>query len=120
MLNGRRILLVEDEPLIAMMAEDMLSDLGAEVVGPAHSLGAALELAEREGFDAAVLDINLQGETSDAVAEVLRRRGLPFLFATGYGPRRVGETEAPVLDKPYTERKLAQTLRALLGERAAD
>jgi CheY-like chemotaxis protein len=101
-LNGKTILIVEDEPIVAMMVEDMLCDLGAMPVGPASSLEGALELARDGAFDAAILDLNLNGERTGAVAELLRGRGVPFVFATGYdsgGGVTLGD--AIVLQKPY-------------------
>lgn len=118
LLAGKRILLVEDEFIVATMAEDMLSELGATVVGPATSLARGLALAENEEIDAAVLDINIQGTTVDPVADILSRRGIPFIFATGYGrpALRDRSQQAPLLDKPYTVDKLAAMLTGLLGE----
>ena len=78
MLEGKRILVLEDEPLVAMLLEEMLIDLGCEVVGPASSLGEGERLAREAALDAAVLDVNLNGEMSDTVAAILRRRGIPF------------------------------------------
>lgn len=116
-LAGKRVLLVEDEYIVAAMAEDMLAGLGAEVVGPASSLSRGLILAETEPLDAAVLDINIQGRTVDPVADVLSRRDIPFIFATGYGrPGLRGRSQqAPLLDKPYTVEKLAALLASVLG-----
>ena len=111
-LAGKRILLVEDEPIVAMMAADIIEELGATVVGPAMTLAAALSLSQTAEIDAAVLDINLNGLRSDPAAEALARRRIPFVFATGYGAPGAGAASgAPVLDKPYTEQalKLAQT-----------
>ncbi len=85
-LTGRRILVVEDEALIAMLLEDLLGDLGCKVVGPAANVTQALELAARERPDAAVLDVNLGKETVFPVADALQRAGVPFVFITGYGP----------------------------------
>lgn len=118
LLAGKRILLVEDEFIVATMAEDMLSELGATVVGPATSLARGVALAESEEFDAAVLDINIQGTTVDPVADILSRRGIPFIFATGYGrpALRDRSQQAPLLDKPYTVDKLAAMLTRVLGE----
>ena len=120
-LAGKRILLVEDEVLIAEMVVDMLIGLGATVVGPATSLASGLSLARSEEIDAAVLDVNLRGESIDPVAELLEGRGIPLLFATGYG-MAAGSTRrnAPVIDKPYTQERLASALaRALAVPRSA-
>lgn len=80
-----RILVVEDEMLIALLMEDMLSDLGHEVVAMAMRLPQALELAASSDIDLAILDVNLAGLMSFPVADVLAARGVPFVFATGYG-----------------------------------
>lgn len=79
-----RILIVDDEPLIAAMMEDWLSELGHDVVGPAHNLAQALELAERD-LDAAIVDVALGKDSSYPLADALMARGLPFALATGYG-----------------------------------
>ncbi|QND66650.1 response regulator [Mesorhizobium loti] len=85
-----RVLVVEDEALVAMLIEDMLLELGYEVLGPAMRLGPALEMARDEIFDLAVLDVNLANEQSFPVAQLLQERGIPFVFATGYGLRGAG------------------------------
>ena len=86
-LRGRRILLVEDDYLIALDVATQLEDAGATVAGPAPSVATALGLLDREaGVDAAVLDVNLGQENSFPVARVLQERGIPFLFSTGYNP----------------------------------
>ncbi len=115
-LKGKRILVVEDEALIAVMVEDMLADMGGDVVGPAGTIAAALELARGEALDAAVLDVNVRGERIDPVAEALMARGVPVLFATGYGEVRLASgAPATVIDKPYTQEKLARGLAAAMG-----
>ena len=115
-LKGKRILVVEDEALIAVMVEDMLIDMGSDVVGPAATIESALELARDEMLDAAVLDVNVRGERIDAVAEALMARGVPVLFATGYGEVRLASgAAATVIDKPYTQEKLARGLAAAMG-----
>ena len=112
-----RILVVEDEMLVAMNLEDMLIDLGHEVAGVAARLGAALALAREGAFDLAMLDVNLAGEDSFAVADLLAERGIPFVFATGYGGDgiRGDHSAAPVLQKPFDSRHLAEALRAAIG-----
>jgi len=114
---GRRILVVEDEPIIAMALEDMLLDLGCEVVGPASTLPEAQALAETADIDAALLDININTGRSYVVADELRRRAVPFAFATGYGEEGIenGGGDAPVLQKPYRQAQVEAVLRRLLG-----
>jgi len=113
-LSGKTILVVEDEPLVAMMVEDMLIELGAIVIGPASTLAEALELAGQGGFDAALLDVNLNGERSHAVAELLTARGTPFVYATGYGSAGEYQHDAEVLAKPYQgEQMEAALMRAI-------
>jgi DNA-binding response OmpR family regulator len=79
-----RVLIVEDETMVSMLIEDMTSDLGAEVVGPAAKFEQAMALALEADFDLAVLDVNLDGLVVYPVADVLRDRGIPFIFLTGY------------------------------------
>ena len=116
MLEGKRILVLEDEPLVAMLLEEMLLDLGCEVVGPAYNLREGERLAGEAVLDAAVLDVNVNGEMSDPVAEILRARGVPFALATGYGlsAPMAANGDVPVLQKPYPAGKLEAVLRELL------
>ena len=115
-LKGKRILVVEDEALIAVMVEDMLTEMGCEVVGPAATIAQALALAGSEDIDGAVLDVNVRGERIDPVADALSARGVPMLFATGYGEVRLASgAVATVIDKPYTQEKLARGLAAAMG-----
>jgi CheY-like chemotaxis protein len=109
-----RVLVVEDEMLVAMNIEDMLLDLGHEVVALAGRLETALALAGEASFDVAMLDVNLAGQASFPVADVLRTRGIPYLFATGYGTQGIAEAhrQAPVLQKPFRARDLEEVLRA--------
>lgn len=108
-LSGKRVLVVEDEALIAAMVEDMLASLGAVTVGPAGTLEKAIALATSAELDAAIVDLNLRSERSDPVAEILRQRNIPVLFATGYGASAVAGGER-VLEKPYTMDKLSAAL----------
>src|SRR5512134_2155638 len=80
-----RVLCVEDEALVSMLVEDMLSDLGVEIVGPVATLEEALAYAREADIDAAVLDINVGGLLTYPVAEILQARGVPIIFSTGYG-----------------------------------
>lgn len=120
-LSGRKVFIVEDEMMVAMLIEDMLADLGCEAVGPARRIEEALSMAEGCLIDAAVLDVNLNGHETYPVADVLRRRGIPFIFATGYGAGGLDERflDAPILQKPFQERDLARLLAQALEARAA-
>ena len=110
---SQRVLVVEDEAMVSMMLEDMLAELGCEVVGPAPSLSAGLELARAAAIDAAVLDVNLAGEKAFPIADALAERGIPFIYATGYGRAGLREADVsrPVVQKPYSAQELARTLR---------
>jgi CheY-like chemotaxis protein len=110
-----RVLVVEDEVIIAMSLEDMLTELGCSVVGPATSLDEALALAAAADFDAALLDVNLDGEHSEPVADVLRQRAIPYALITGYGRAAIGNggSAPPVLSKPCSPASLALLLRQL-------
>jgi DNA-binding response OmpR family regulator len=119
-----RFLVVEDEMLVAMNIEDMLLSLGHEVAGLAGRLAPALALASEAQIDAAVLDVNLAGERSFPVAALLEERGVPFLFATGYGVQGVEERfrSRPILQKPFRMAELKRAIAALsapLAPRAA-
>jgi CheY-like chemotaxis protein len=116
-LEGFRILVAEDEVLVAMMIEDMLSDLGCVVLGPAGSVAEALALVEGGGFAGALLDVNLAGEAIYPVADALAERGIPFVFVTGYGQAGIVAryAAAPTLQKPFHEETLAQVVRQHLA-----
>ena len=115
-LSGRRILVVEDEVIVAWALEDMLSQLGCEVVGPAARVNQALAMIEAEAVDAAVLDINLNGEKSYPVADALAARGVPFVFSTGYNKNSLPNDylSFPILQKPFEGSKLRDALTKLL------
>ena len=104
-LAGLRVLVVEDETLVAMLLEDMLGDLGCEVAATASRIAQAVELARDPGlaFDVAILDVNVAGESITPVAQALSERPVPFVFATGYGESGVPEAfrGRPVLQKPF-------------------
>jgi CheY-like chemotaxis protein len=118
-LHGRRVLVVEDEALVAMLIEDGLAEAGAEVVGPAGSVEEALGLVERVardgGLSAAVLDMNLAGAAVSPVADRLAALGVPFVFATGYGEDcdRGSHMAAPVLAKPFDPNALVSAVEGL-------
>jgi len=110
-----RVLVVEDEAVIAMLIEDMLMDLGHEVRAVASSMREALAQARDGSFDLALVDANLDGQLSYPVADILHGRGIPFIYATGYGGRGLDSrfAQAPILVKPFTcadlERVIART-----------
>jgi CheY-like chemotaxis protein len=115
-LSGLQILVVEDEPFILMMIEDMLSDLGCSSVVSAPSVGKALALIAGQKFDIAMLDMNLGGSDSGAVAEALERHGVPFVYCTGNRARNdaKGDLDRPVLRKPFGAEDLAAALSRLI------
>lgn len=117
-LKGLRILLVEDEPIIAMTAEDMLDALGCTVVASAATLEEALAAAAAGGFDLGMLDINLNGVTSLPVADALKAAGTPFIFTTGYGTEGSGShRDVPLVTKPYRLTDLADALASAVPPR---
>jgi CheY-like chemotaxis protein len=111
---GKRILVVEDELMIRMLLQDMLADLGHTLAGEAGRIDEAMALAKNGEFDVAILDVNLNGQPISPVVEVLVARGLPFVFATGYGQRGVPEPyrNTPTLQKPFQVDALAQAIDA--------
>lgn len=115
LLSGRRILVVEDEMLIVMMIEDMLFDLGCRSVTAAATVGRALALINAQVFDAALLDMNLNGNDSDPVAEALAARGIPFVYSTGNTGQSLkhGYSDRPVLRKPFKFEELAAMITGL-------
>jgi PAS domain S-box-containing protein len=118
-LGGRRVLVVEDEPFIAMDVEASLTAAGCIVVGPAPSVERALVLIGNEALDAAVLDANLGGRSVESVADALAARGVPFVFATGYGREALPAAHgaAPVLGKPVAPVRLVAAIAALVSAR---
>tara|TARA_R110002020_G_scaffold327715_4_gene543672 strand:+ start:531 stop:896 length:366 start_codon:yes stop_codon:yes gene_type:complete len=116
-IEGMRVLVVEDESLVALQLEDMLLDMGCHVVGPAMRLRAAGELLDSGvGIDCAVLDVNVSGEMVYPIAERLAEMGIPFIFATGYGRDGVDQrwTAVPILQKPYTSEEIGESLARCL------
>jgi len=115
LLSGRRILVVEDEILIVMMIESMLADLGCESVAAA-TVAQALALIEGQVFDAAMLDVNLNGTNSRPVADALAARGVPFFFSTGNGGHHTMDSygDRAILRKPFMYEDLAAIVTGLL------
>ena len=114
-IAGKRILVVEDEFIVAAMIGDILKDEGAEVVGPAGTLAEGLALAQQQGLDGAVLDWNLGGEPGAPIAQALQSRGVPFVIATGYGAVQDEFAGVLVLSKPYQPGALVAELARLTG-----
>jgi CheY-like chemotaxis protein len=112
-LKGRRVLVVEDEPMVATLLVDMLETIGCEIVAVASRLEDALEKAQCLSFDLAILDVDLEGAKTFRVAELLSKRAIGFVFATGYGNAHLpaGLTNAPLLQKPFVEHDVARVLR---------
>ena len=112
---GLRVLVVEDEMMVSMLIEDMLTDLGCTVVGPASRLDEAIALVDGSDLDCAVLDVNLGGQPIFPLADLLREKGRPFAFATGYGDAGLRDVDkgSPVLQKPFREGDLARVLGEL-------
>lgn len=117
MLTGKRILVVKDEPIVAMAIEDMLDDLGAHIVGPAASVAEAFDALSAHPVDAAILDINLGTERSNSIADHLRQLGTPFIFATGYGRTDSANCgDEPVVEKPYRVEAIATALSEVMSQ----
>ena len=110
---GRRVLVVEDESLVAMLLETILEDMGCTPVGPASTVEEGLQLvADEAPIDAALLDVNVAGRQVFPVAEALKERGVPFVFSTGYGERGMPEPyrDRPTLQKPFQLENLDRAL----------
>ena len=118
-LDGKRIIVIEDEALVLMELESSLADAGCEVVGTAGTLGDARVLSAQAACDAALLDANLAGHRVDELAAILTRRNIPFAFVTGYGRDGVPETfrDATVLKKPYGQADLIAVVQSLIHQR---
>ncbi len=113
--TSRRILVVEDEMLIGMLLEDMLTDMGHVVIGIVPRVNQALTTVQQEAFDLAILDVHLNGQAVFPVAEALIARGIPFVFATGYGERGLPDQYRgrPILQKPFAKDDLEKILATL-------
>ncbi|RYC33249.1 response regulator [Lichenibacterium minor] len=116
-LHGKKVLIVEDEALIAMLFEDILEDTACQIVGPAMNVRQAMALAEAEEIDIAVLDVNLNGESSFPVAALLQSRGVPLVFSSGYGSQGLPPEwqDRPTLPKPFTSDEVVDTLARLVA-----
>jgi DNA-binding NtrC family response regulator len=117
-----RVLIVEDEAAISILMEDMLADLGIEIVGPALRLEPALQLAREADLDAAILDINIAGVHSYPVAAVLRSREIPVIFATRYGSSVLPDRfkSCQILQKPFDQHRFSEILHTALAESSCE
>ena len=119
-IQKSRILIVEDEPFIALTLEDMLDELGFAHAGTVSHVSEAVAMIESESLDCALLDVNLGNEKIDPVADLLAARGCPFIFTTGYGRSGIpsSHSERPVLQKPFRMDDLATILHANIVPKA--
>jgi len=120
-LEGRTILVVEDESLVAMLLETILEDMGCATLGPVSTIDEALAvIADGSAFDGALLDVNVAGKEVFPVAAALKERGVPFVFSTGYGEGGLPEEWRghPTIQKPFTEDAVQQALMRVLGASA--
>ena len=116
-LSGLTILIVEDEMMVLMTIESMLQDLGCSTMYAAATVDQAIALIGTYQFDAAMLDVNLDGITSFAVADVLSAKAIPFIFSTGYSELRCssGHSHRPVINKPFNVGRLGTAMQRLLS-----
>ena len=114
-LKGRRILLIEDSPVVGPFTADLLDELGCVVVGPAPNMAAARELVDAGEFDAALIDVHIRGERVFPLCEMLQARGLPFVLTSGYADWQMPEKwqDRPRLQKPYTLDQVEEALSGL-------
>jgi CheY-like chemotaxis protein len=117
-LGGKRVLVVEDELLVALLIEDVLNDENCYVIGPITNLSEAISAARTEDVDVALLDVNLRGEKVYPVAEILAQRDIPFLFLSGYGPDAIprDRPEWRMCSKPFRAERLIASLVETLRE----
>jgi CheY-like chemotaxis protein len=118
---GSSVFLVEDEVMIRMMVADMLQELGYSVAAEAGEINEAIRLAQSTDFDLAILDVNVNGKVISPVADLIRARNLPFIFATGYGSSGLPEEyrDRPALQKPFQIETLARVIDNTLNSTAA-
>lgn len=119
-LGGKRILIVEDSPVVGPFTADLLEELGCIVVGPAPNMAAARQLIESEKIDAALMDVHIRGERVFPLCEALAAKGVPLLLTSGYADWNIPEKwqDRPRLQKPYTLGEVDEALKALLAASA--
>ena len=120
-MTARRVVIIEDEGMVAMLIEDMLADLGHEVVATVGQMERAAQLISETSADIVILDVNLNGEQTYVLASALASRGIPFIFSTGYGSAGLKEEwrSRPALQKPFQTRDLERVMRQVLDGKAA-
>ena|SRR5947209_14118788 len=120
-LVGRRILVVEDSPVVGPFTAELLGELGCEVVGPAPNMAAARELAEAGGYEAALMDVHIRGERVFALCDLLESKGVPFVLTSGYADWQIPDKwrDRPRLQKPYTLDQVREALSMLPSASAA-
>jgi DNA-binding response OmpR family regulator len=116
--SQKRILIIEDEVMMGFLLDDMLTLLGYDIAGLAQSINDANEQIEHESFDAAILDVNLNGQKTFGLAAQLQEKNVPFLFSTGYDKGSLPEAfrGLPTLQKPYNQTQLGNLLNELLND----
>lgn len=112
-----KVLIVEDEMLIALMLKDMVTENGLTVEAIAKDLSSGLELARTSSIDLAILDINLNGKEAYPIADLLQKRGIPYIFSTGYGDAAIkdGFNHVTRIDKPFQQHNLVDAIANVLG-----
>jgi CheY-like chemotaxis protein len=116
-VSGRRVLFIEDSPVVGPFTADLLGELGCIVVGPAPNMATARELIEGEAFDAAILDVHIRGERAFPLCAALKAKGVPFVLSSGYADWDMPDEwkDRPRLPKPYTLDQVRSALEALIG-----
>jgi CheY-like chemotaxis protein len=116
-LEGRRILIVEDSPVVAPFTAEALDELGCAVVGPAPNMAVARQLVEDEQLDAAIVDVHIRGERAFPLCELLDSKGVPFVLTSGYADWQMPDKweDRPRLQKPYTVEQVEEALIGLLS-----
>lgn len=117
-LAGRRILIVEDSPVVAPFCAEVLDDLGCSVIGPAPNMAAARKLLDEEQIDAAIMDVHIRGERVFPLCDLVAAKGIPFVLSSGYADWAMPEKweDRPRLPKPYTIDEVEQALNALFAQ----
>lgn len=116
--RGKRVLVIEDSPVVGPYTAEILGELGCEVVGPAPNMAAARSLAEGGEIDAAIVDVWIRGEKAFAICDILAARGVPFILTSGYADRQVPAQwrDRPQLAKPYKYADIGAALEQLFGQ----